>query len=173
MEKRSVNLCSTYILPLLGLNRWSFGAGGKEFINSYISTDDKYIVVECTNPHTVVTTRHPNFKFSMEKDGNYFAIFEIPVFYNEDVQKFKEGKYSLFSDSAKNLIKKKSGLKYKVPRADGRYDSALELLALDKAEELREYWERRINVKIDRTAELASIPGDENYYQLSLTNQLV
>ncbi len=170
-EKRSVNLCSTYVLPLLGLNRFSFGSPDK-FINSYVNEDDTHIVVECVTQFSTIIINHPNFKFSMETNGNFVAVFEVPAFYREDVKKFREGKYSELSDSAKSLIRKKSGLTYKVPIPGGGYRSALELLALDKDKELKKYWEDTLGVKLSDNAELASIPGDDNFYNLNLSNQL-
>lgn len=108
----------------------------------------------------------------MEKDAIFVAVFDIPVYNKEDVKKFREGKYSQFSDSAKATIRKKSGLTYKVPVAGGGYRSALELLALDKDKELKSYWEKLLQVKLAADAELASIPGDDNFYNLNLSNQL-
>lgn len=182
-EKRSVNLCSTYILPLLGLNKWSFGLP-ERFVNSYVNEDDSHIVVECTHPYSATITQHANFKFSFERDNNHFAVFEAPVGYKEDIQKFRDGKYSLFSDKAKDLIRKRSGLSYKVPiPGKGGFKSALELLALDKDKELKKYWEKMLStwedhpgsgsvVKLDDDAELASIPGQDNFFELKLSTQL-
>lgn len=170
-EKRSVNLCSIYVLPLLGLNRYSFGSPDK-FVNSYIAEDDKHVVVECLHPYNSLITNHTNYKLNFDRDNSYFAVFEIPQYYKEDVRKFKEGKYSKFTDSAKNLIRKKSGLPYKVPKVGGRYESALELLVLDRAEELRKHLEDKLAVKISNEAELGSIPGEDNFFDLKLSNRL-
>ena len=176
-EKRSVNLCSTYVLPLLGLNKFSFGTPEK-FINSYVNEDDTHIVVECTHPYSIIITNHANFKFSLQENESYLAVFEVPVFYREDVKRFREGKYSQLTDAAKNAIRKKSGLTYKVPVPGGGYRSALELLALDKDKALRRHLEETLSnptspVKISEDAELASVPGKENFYDLNLSNQLL
>jgi len=170
-EKRSVNLCSTYVLPLLGLNRYSFGSPEK-FINSYVSEDDLHIVVECTHQYSTVIVNHPNFKLGMEKGDVYIAVFDVPVYYREDVKKFREGKYSQLTESAKNMIRKKSGLPYKVPIPGGGYRSAPELLALDKDKVLKKHLEESLGTKIDNDAELASIPGEDNFYNLNLSNKL-
>lgn len=169
--KRSVNLCSTYVLPLLGLNQWSFGSGDK-FVNSYVAEDDEHIVVECTHPYSTIITNHANYKLCFQNNDAHFAVFDVPVFYKGDIKKFREGKYSQFTDSAKTLIRKKSGLTYKAPVAGGGFKSALELLALDKDKELKKYWEELLAVKIDKDAELASIPGEDNFYDLRLSNKL-
>jgi len=171
VEKRSINLCSCYVLPLLGLNQFSFGHHDK-FVNSYVSEDNLHVVVECTHPYTSIITNHANFKFSFEKDGGQFAVFEVPVFYRQDVVKFKDGKYSTFSPQAKELVRKKSGLKYKSPTMSGKFETALELLALDKDIELRKYWEKLLDVKIAADAELMSVPDETNFYILNLTKEL-
>jgi hypothetical protein len=170
-KKRSVNLCSTYVLPLLGLNQYSFGSPDK-FVNSYLSEDDEHLVVECVNPFSTIITNHTNFKLSFDRDNKHFAVFNIPDYYKPDVKKFKEGKYSQYTESAKNIIRKKSGLTYKVPVAGGGYKSALELLALDKDKELKKWWDEKLAVKISDDAELMSIPGEDNFYVLNLSSTL-
>lgn len=159
------------MLPLLGLNRFSFGSPDK-FVNSYVTEDDEHIVVECTHPYSAIITNHANYKLGFNKGNCYFAVFEVPRFYREDVKKFREGKYSRFSKQAKDLICKKSGLTYRVPVAGGGYNSALELLALEKDKELRKYWEDKLAVRISEEAELMSIPDESNFYNLQLSNKL-
>jgi hypothetical protein len=172
-DKRSVNLCSIYMLPLLGLNQFSFGSPGK-FVNSYLTEDDEHIVVECTHPFSVIITNHTNYKFGFDMNESHYAVFNVPVFFKDkgDIQKFREGKYSKLSDSAKEAVRKKSGLTYKRPAAKGGYESALELLALDKDKELKKYWEDRLAVRLSDEAELVSIPGEDNFFNLNLSSKL-
>lgn len=170
-DKRSVNLCSKYILPLLSLNQYSFGTTDR-FVNSYITEDDEYIVVECLHPFSSITTNHTNYKLGFQRDGNYFAVFGIPDFYRDDIRRFREGKYSKFTESAKTIIRKKSGMTWRAPIAGGGYKSAPELLALDKDKELKKHLEEKLAVKIDNDAELVSIPGEDNFFDLKLSNKL-
>lgn len=168
--KRSYNLCSTYILPLVGLNRWSFGAP-ENFVDSYINQDNSYVVVKLKSV-TVAVTAIPSFKFKFERDNESYAVFEIPERFRDCVDKFREGKYSQFSDAAKLTIRKKSGLRYKAPQANGTVRSARELLALDKDRELRKAIERELSnpgspVVISEEAELMSIPDKNNFIDLS------
>lgn len=172
MEKRSYNLCSTYILPLLGLNKFSFGTTSDPFINSYLSEDEKHVVVETTRTVSALITNNPAFRFKFSEGNQYFSVFEVPSFYLEDVSKFKEGKYSQFSNSTKEQIRKKSGLNYKIAQPGGKFRSAPELLVLDKDKALREKLEEDLAVKISEDAELASIPGPENFYDLKLSSKL-
>lgn len=172
MEKRSYNLCSTYVLPMLGLNKFSFGTTTDAFINSYLSDDDRHVVVHTIRPVSSLVANNPAFRFKFDNEGKNYSVFEIPSFYLGDVLKFKEGKYSQFSNPTKEQIRKKSGLNYKVPLAGGGMRSARELLALDKDPELRKAMESELAVKIHVDAELASIPGDDNYFDLKLSNKL-
>jgi len=172
MEKRSYNLCTTYILPMLGLNRFSFGTNSDSFMNSYLSEDDKHIVVETTRQVSALITNNPAYRFKFDRGGKFYAVFEIPNFYLGDVKKFREGKYSHFLDATKEQIKKKSGLNYRVPLPGGGVRSARELLALDKDEQLRKALENELGVKIDSKAELASIPGADNFFDLKLSSKL-
>lgn len=161
------------MLPLLGLNRFSFSNVESNFINSYIAEDDIHLVVEMKCQVTTIISNQPTYKLKFEKNGVHYAVFEIPVFYRPDVKKFREGKYSQFSESAKATIRKKSGLRYRVPLKGGGWTSARELLALDKDKDLRKTLEKELVVQIDDDAELASIPGPENFYALNLSNQLL
>lgn len=172
-DKRSVNLCSIYVLPLLGLNQFSFGSP-KKFVNSYLTEDDEHIVVECTHPFSVIVTNHTNYKFGFDMNESHYAVFNVPTYYKDkgDIQKFREGKYSKLSDSAKECIRKKSGLTYMRPVSGGNFLSALELLALDRDKELKKYWEDKLAVRLSDDAELVSIPGEDNFFNLNLSNKL-
>ncbi len=173
-EKRSISLCSTYILPLLGMNRYSFGESN--FINSYINEEGNHAIVEL-KIITQAIQRHNRFRFSFKNDERNFAVFEIPTEFLETVQLFIQGKYSQFSQTAKTLIKKGSALKYHVAKPGGGYTSARELLALDKHEELRRALEQELSipgspVRIDRNAELQDIPDERDFYKLGLRKSL-
>lgn len=168
-EKRSFNLCTTYILPLIGLNKFSFGNNNDSYINSYLSEDDSHVIVELQGYVSNLIANHANYRFAYPKEGHNFVVFELPSSFKKDVQRFREGKYSEFSEDAKKLIRKKSGLKYKVPVVGGKVETDIALLALDKDQELREYLEKKLGVKLAESAELASIPGEENFLELGLT----
>lgn len=164
--KRSTNLCSAYLLPLLDLNKFSFGEPSN-FINSYLNEDDSLLVVQVVNSWPSVTN-HTNFRFDFTRDNNTFYVFELPEKYQGVVKTFREGKYSRFPDDVKALIKKKSGLSWRVPVSGGGVKTAKELLALDKDKELKEHLERSLAVKLPNDAELISIPSEDNFFKLNL-----
>lgn len=165
-SKRSDNLCNFYVLPLVGLNRTSFGSN-VNFINSYVSHDNKHLVVELKEAKGDFE-HHPQYVLDAVVNGIITVVFVLPQEFLPTVIKFREGKYSQFSDKAKELIKKKSGLNYKVPVGGGRVRSARELLALDKDKDLKRLLEEELAVKLSTDAELQDIPGPEEFYQLDL-----
>lgn len=165
--KRSDNLCNFYILPLLNLNRRSFGKSSN-FINSYISKDDKYVVVEVKEAKTDFE-EHSLYVTDFVTDFKVVVVFTVPQEFADTISKFKAGKYSQFSQQVKQTIIDKSGLLWKMKTPTGKFISARELLALDRAEELREILEEEIQVKISEDAELVSIPDENNFYDLSLS----
>lgn len=163
--KRSDNLCNFYVLPLLGLNKTSFG-GSKNFINSYLSKDTQFAVVMLKEAIPSFE-EHPQYAVDYKDDqGNTILVFSIPIEFKPTMVKFVEGKYSQFSDRAKQLIKQKSGLNYKAPVGGGKVSTARELLALDKDPDLKKVWEQELGVKLAVDAELMDIPNDRNFYDL-------
>lgn len=167
--KRSINLCSIYILPLIGVNSTSFGVGN--FITSCISTDSEYLVVALKQLNTIAT-QNPFYKFNFEKDGTIYAVFKLPPELKKTVELFREGKYSKFPDAVKNQIRKKSGLRYKVAQPDGSFRSARELLALDRDKELKKAIEKELEVKLSDDAELISVPMEHDFFELNLSTQI-
>lgn len=165
-DERSVNLCSYFILPLIGLNRLSFG-DSKNFINSYLTPELTHIIVELQKPIGSYQD-HSEYVTDYTKDGVVTIIFRLPSIYRATAAKFKEGKYSQFSSEAKQLIKKKSGLNYKVPNGAGKLHSSKKLLALDKDVELKQHLEKELAVKLGKDAELLSIPDDSEFKEIQL-----
>lgn len=169
INKRSNNLCDVYILPLVNLNATNFGVGN--FINSYVDTSDQYVVAKIRQINSVIKA-NPSYRFEFVRDEFVHAAFEIPISFKSVVKLFREGRYSQFSDEVKNIIRKRSGLMYKVPSANGKSITARELLVLDKDKALKKVMESELLVKIDEDAELGSIPGDDNFLELKLSAQL-
>ena len=129
------NLCSYYLMPLLGidsisLNKENFNKG--YVINSYISEDYSKIYIlsrfstyerydefekELTNNKQFVRVSHP------EKGLDLFE-FNIPELFLNDIHMFFRGKYSGFSNLLKCRILDSCGMtKYKgknIPDVDSR-----------------------------------------------------
>lgn len=175
ITKRSNNLCDVYILPLVNLNTTSFGIGN--FVNSFADTTGQYVVVKMKQINAVIKA-NPAYRFDFMQEDHTFVAFEIPQNFRPTVALFREGKYSLFSDDVKSIIRKKSGLMWRVPKANGKTMTARELLVLDKDKALKKVLEEELSnigspVKIGDDAELGSIPGEENFLELNLSAQLM
>lgn len=168
-NKGSVNLCSTYMLPLIGLNHKSFGENN--FVSSYISETDAHLVVELKMIPPLVIG-HSKFVFKFKSGDNSYAVFEVPPQFQNTVKLFREGRYSRFSDEAKTMIRKKSGLRYRAIQPNGVMKTARELLALDRDKELKKALEEELDEKIEKDAELASIPGEENFFKLNMSKSV-
>jgi len=168
--KGSNNLCSIYLLPLVGCNSNSFGIGN--FVNSYLSETNEYLVVKLKQINSVIKL-NPNYKFNYSQDNAVSVVYEIPKQHQEAVQLFREGKYSKFPEESKQIIRINSKLIYKFKLPNGLHKSAPELLVLDKDPTLRQLLEKELECKLPKDAELASIPGEDNFTVLTLSDQLV
>lgn len=165
--KKSDTLSSIYILPLIELNKDSFGKGN--FIGSYLSMDLRHIVVEVKEAVNLENHREYVMDFTTEQD-TVFIVFRLPSRFKVTAIKFSEGKYSEFSSEAKTLIKQKSGLRYKVPGRPGRVLTDRELLVLDKDPDLKKIMEIELEAvgQIPRDAELLDVPSSKNFIDLKI-----
>lgn len=169
--KRSLNLCSVYLLPLVGMNRFSFGKE-TNFINSSLSSDNKHLLVEVGKIEGFTPEANPLFlfDFSMPERNVEMVVYRFPERYLSDAELFRKGKYSYFSDEAKKMIRLKSGLRWKVPAANKTVISAFELLALDRDPDLKAHLENELQVQLPDDAELMSIPDETNFCSLQIKN---
>jgi hypothetical protein len=167
------HLCTWYILPLLGLNVKSFGYDAfitrPVFVNSFIVMNrEECIAVEVTDMymcpkeilqhHACVNVVHAT---------NSYIIYQLPVEWKQDFRKFILGKYSKFSDEAKQMIREFSGLKYEVVDAAGNYLTDAILMALDRHHVLKQKWMEIIGTTEQYVPEeLLSIPSLSSFITL-------
>ncbi|SRR6266536_1630145 len=112
------NLCTCYILPLIGLNKFSFEEAN--FIDNYITRDGKIIAVEVVDFNLCFEVRlNKHFVERKQKEYSEFLIFQIPDAWLEDVACYMRGEYSKLTEYAKELIRENSGLKYNVTDEQG------------------------------------------------------
>ena len=151
-QVEEINLVKWYILPLLKLNKSSYGVGN--FLGSYISKDG-WIVVKVKSLKTiqVAWNHHSTYHMHIEMEDYDLIVYSIPVEYIDDFHRFMKGQYSKFSFGAKNTIKRYSNVSK---------DSDI-YMVLDKDPKLKERLEDSLGVRLDVEAELEDIPGDNNY----------
>jgi hypothetical protein len=169
------NIANYYVLPLLKLNKTSFG-GDDNFVNSYITQDNEIVVV--VKDRTLVPEE--NFMYNSEYLGDFDTNSTTVIVYNQppefraDILKFAQGKYSEMSNRAKESIIMFSGLPYNLVRKDlpkkpnGTYpvDTSRYILALSKSPALKKKVEDEIGQELPSSAELIDKPDMNNFYPL-------
>jgi hypothetical protein len=154
-----------YVLPLIYLNKFSFGTGN--FVNAYLAPDATSIVVVVKDSDNVGPAPWASEHFIVHNDKEFH--FDIPYVHREAVLKFLDGKYSEMGEMAHGMIRAYSGLNYRKERlnSDGQKvtDTDARLMALEKhpdlrlrLEELLSYAPIHAYVKIDPSSELMSPP---------------
>lgn len=161
MPDSSHNKSVYYILPLIGLSKFSFG-GGDNFVNSYVSYNGKVIAVIKEKELALEFIEHAFYCTDFHvPDTEYTAIvFTIPKEFEEDLSLFLEGKYSKMSEASKSMILKYSGLPYRntVPGSPAVVTHKL-LMVLDKNNSLKTWMENLMEITIDADQELLEKPA--------------
>lgn len=161
MPDLSHNKSVYYVLPLVGLSKFSFG-GGDNFINSFVSYNGKVIAVikdkelaEEFIKHTLYCT-----DFQVPDTEHTAIVFTVSKEFENDLSLFLSGKYSQMSESAKAMIRKYSGLPYRntVPGSSTIVTHKL-LMVLDKNASLRKWMENLMEITIDPDQELLEKPA--------------
>lgn len=166
------NKTKSYVLPMI-INSMSEVKSDKpgtpeyQFLNSFIG-DDHYNIED----HILLLykfsgqpwfiqfeeklEKHPHFVYKYDPDKYHVMfVFKVPDEYKEDFKKFKEGKYSEFSQSYKDKI----GIVHK---------SSFSVLkaVLYREESAYKKLENEFGIKIPRTQEASSLPiREKEYYQ--------
>lgn len=158
------NLCTYYLLPLIGLNKFSFGSSN--FINSYVVRGGEFVVVRVCDVNLCPTMlNHPRLAKHVHLREHDDLLFWIPGWY-EDFQKFEQGKYSEFSEAAKELIILNSGLMYKYPLENGGTRTDARLMALTRNPALLDYWSRELDIhSLSSMDELMIKPGEDCFIE--------
>lgn len=104
------HLSSWFILPACGVCLKDFQSNG--FLNTYVSEDCSLILV-VVERHSALPARMCGLRpLRITLNGqpvNCYCL-EIPVEFKEDAQKYREGRYTEFSEKLKTLIVNHSGL---------------------------------------------------------------
>lgn len=153
-ESNKQNLVTYFILPMLQLNKSSFGADN--FINSYLDKEG-YVIVNTEKSVLVTNTIYnsPWYITDYERENKSIAyVFGIPEEYKPDINLFNEGKYSELSTKAKIEIARTHSsdsiiVKMMNPQLTDRQKIADEL-----------------GVNVKDIKEIKSHPGESNYIKI-------
>jgi hypothetical protein len=158
MEK--LNLAIYYLLPLVELSKSSFGDNrgvideNSNFINCYLSTEN-FIVVKVKDIKKVPQATMESAYYLSDIDN--LIIFRVTGSYVSDIMKFRDGKYSQFSQVAKDRISIFTGLP----------DDHLLIRVLTKDPLLKLALEEQLDAKIPEEAELKGLPDPANFINIT------
>lgn len=159
------NMCTYYLLPLIGINKFSFGVT-INFRNCYANLDGTELYV--TVYYTLSSLKdHPNLLRIEGKPGAPVYVFSLPEQWQADFQQYKQGKYSAFSEQAKELIRHQSGLRYRAINPNGFPTTDIRLLAIDadpiRRDILRKKLSEYLDFPIAEDAELLDAPPESSF----------
>lgn len=162
---RAHNKCTYYLLPLIGINKFSFGVT-INFRNCYANPDGSELYV--TVYYTLTSLKdHPNLLRIEGKPGAPVYVFSLPEQWKADFQLYKLGKYSKFSTDAKDLIRNQSGLRYKAVNSGGIITTDIRLLAIEADADRRDILRKKLSEYLDCTipadAELLDAPSESSF----------
>lgn len=155
-----------YVLPLISLNKFSFGPP-ENFINAYLSKTSSKLLVKVKNSslaYPIVFNESP-----LESFTDTELVFTIPGQFKRDLEMFWQGRYSQFREEAKRQIMAHAGLAVNADRLgeDGvkqKYTDA-RILILDRDPLIRKYLEEELRIGIDPKSELLSPPKEDEVYK--------
>jgi hypothetical protein len=161
------NLCTWYILPLIDLNAKAFGSAN--FVDTFLIGGKMQIAVHVADANLCRDmVRDANYNNTVMIEEKELLVFNIPVAWVEDYNRFVSGKYSKMTDDAKNKIREGSGLKFEVPDTQGNKITDAILMALEQHPVLRGKWFDILGDKTDipRESELLSIPRPGSFIHI-------
>ena len=166
-ELNRYNLCTWLLLPLAGLSKYRFDQCG--FINSYLTSDGKGIVIHVTVDWLGwPPAMHDNFIRQWKDESGVYYLFAFHHDMLDDVTEYREGQYSAISDKAKIQIYSLSGLKYRY--ADQRLNlithAVLCSIDYNQHDMLREKWREIIGDIVDDMPQLLSPPNERHYVNI-------
>lgn len=138
------NLVTYYILPLVGVNKNSFGNSYK---TSYLNVSGDTVYVELSKNMVVPSYKSSaNYSTELAINGVLYVLFHIPTYFFPDVRYFIRGDYSKMSNEAKKIIYTTSTLPYN--KTIGSFSMSHPILqALDKTKTLRVFLSDYLDIK--------------------------
>lgn len=170
------NLCTYYLLPLVRLNKFSFGPDN--FIQCYTNHDGSRLYVELKDVPEFIYHRSDYLGVTILPTGGMAVALSLSDIWWEDHKRFILGQYSKFSEEAKKCIRAFSGLVEDQNILNEHYvhmDSRLIAIGNERNQraKLRQLLSKELDVEIPVDAELISIPSESNFIDKAIiTNTL-
>jgi hypothetical protein len=149
------NLVTYYMLPLVGVNKLSFGT---HFKNSYIDKQGLKVYVELkSNMLSPLYKQNPNYITDLVLGNKRFIQFVLPSRFIADSYFFVRGSYSKMSKEAKKIIYLTSTLPYNATMGSFSVSHPV-LQALDKTKTLRTFLNNTLGLELKLDEELMESP---------------
>lgn len=163
MIENEYTLATYFILPMMKLNYKSFGENN--LLNTYLIKDKKQVVVEVSSKDFVAWKywEHQNYFTDFDADGKTTIVFNLPHVFNDDFDRYMEGRYTMMSMFAKDAIKQHSGLAWQKPTGEFGYDKGRKYSIVDNDRRLSALDSNTIafkNLKAAMERELDEVIGD-------------
>jgi hypothetical protein len=170
-KERVPNMAAYLLLPLVELSKSSFG-DMEEFAKTGVLTNDSNFV-DCflTNDNTIMVIVQSMDRVPAEilMDDFYFTdfttttnqtaiVFRTSPKFVQDLEKFRQGKYSKFSQIAKDQI----------AIFNGYDDNHYYMKVLNRDKGLREQLEKKYEIELSDEDEVKSIPSESNFIDLNI-----
>ena len=159
-DEERESIVGYYILPLLGINKKTFGV---YFKDAKLLPSKDAVVVELYKGCKEPFWENKFYQTDYTIDSTTFAIFSLPEEFKEDINLFCEGKYSQMSQLAKSKIYKHSGLYYN-KQIDNLVVTDMKLLALSKSPILRNHIQDTFKIRIGKNVELLRLKDKNSIY---------
>lgn len=153
VKEVTINKSAYFLLPLLGLD-----LKHPDFINTYLAVDDNglsgmdgslFLELSAEDDSLLM---HPNLIKYFYTDYSYFYQFELSKRFQEDYNKFVQGKYSQFSKDAIRIICERRSINL---RKDIEDTDLYKIFT--KSTDRIKYIEHLVGEKLPEDAELLSI----------------
>ena len=135
------NLCTYFVLPLLGFCYKDFGADNAT--DTYMSQCGRRIWVKVKDVNLVpIELRAAAIHFYTDETAAFFCYL-LPISWHYDIEHFLQGRYSRFSEEALDLIGRYSGLAY-FSLENGDVYTDFRLQALYRTPKVLQMWKRHL-----------------------------
>lgn len=154
------SLVAYYILPLIGLSFKTFSRFFKD-CKLYRSKDAVQVILYsgCKEEFW----EHPNYQHDFTVEDLTYVTFSLPTEFGDDISMFCKGKYSKFSDKAKQKIYKHSGLLYN-KQIDNTVVTDMKLLALTKSPILKQWIKDNYKLVFGNNVELIRLSNKDSIF---------
>jgi hypothetical protein len=158
-EMNQVSLAAIYLLPLLDMNMVTFGSNN--FVDCFVTPDGNFILVQVQDLEEIEDPYHNKHYVTNTElaTGEKFIIFSLTAKWRHTFEKFREGKYSEFTERAKTTIIKNTDLLWKVPGQNEKVITDARLMVLYKSGELKGLIEDQLDISLG-DSELLNPPRD-------------